>query len=527
MDQVQQTSPERTRPRSAKRWLLTVGIAAAILIAGAFLLVAKWPFTREKITSALQERTERRVLIGAFRQTFFPPGCVVEDVRFLRHNHPDRTPIITIKKLIVEGSYGRLITLSKRISLVHVVGMRVTVPPRGPGPDGEKHSVMPLTHSKAGRSVSIEYIVADGTVLDFMPRESWKQPYQLEIQRLEMSNVGSGGPLGYHAILHNTEPPSEIHSTGKFGPWNPDDPASTPVSGSYLMDHAELGVFKGISGTLNSKGTFSGALDRVAVKGTAVVPDFHVTRSRHTLPLSTEFDAVVDGTDGDTILGNVKSSVLRSMVFSKGSVAGKEGQKGKTTALDMWVQNGRIQDLLLLFVKAPHAAMSGNINLRAKVEVPPDSRPFLDKLRMDGDFGIGAGKLANTTNQGAINKISESARGETKQEQAVDPQTVLSDLKGHAVVRNGIATLSHVSFRVAGAVAAVTGTYNLINEQIDLHGQLETNGKLSDATSGFKSLMLKVVNPFFKKKHGVKVIPFKITGTYGHPAVALDFGHKK
>jgi hypothetical protein len=235
----------------------------------------------------------------------------------------------------------------------------------------------------------------------------------------------------------------------------------------------------------------------------------------------------VNGTDGDTMLENVKSSVLRSIVVSQGSIAAREGQKGKTATLDMSVHEGRIQDLLLLFIKSPRPSISGLVNLQTKVEVPPDSRPFLHKLRMEGDFGIGAGKFANANNQSAINKISESARGETKQEQSVDPQTILSELKGHAVVRNGIADLTNVSFHVAGALAALSGTYNLLNEQIDLHGTLTTNGKLSDTTSGFKSLMLKAINPFFKKKAGVKIIPFKITGTYGHPDVALDLGRKK
>ena len=501
-------------------------ILLGLSIAGS-LLVAKWPFTLQAITSALQQRTERTVEIGSFRQTFFPPGCVAGNIRFLHHNHPDRPPIITIDKMTIETSYGRLLTFSKHISQVHVIGMRVTVPPRGPGPDGQQHSVMPLTKSASGRSITIEKIIADGALLEFRPRRPGGEPYKLEIQKLELSDVGGKGPMDYRAMLAISQPPSEIHSSGKFGPWNPDDPGRTPVSGSYAMDNAKLGVFKGITGTLSSKGGFSGALDRVAVKGTAEVPDFHVTRSTHTLHISTDFEAVVNGTDGDTVLESVKSSLLRSMVLSSGSVAGKEGQKGKMAELDMSVHEGRIQDLLLLFIKSPRPAISGTISLHAKVEVPSDARPFLHKLRMDGDFGIGAGKLANVKNQDAIDKISESARGETKKEQEIDPQTVLSNLRGHAVVRNGIANLSHVSFRVAGADAAVSGTYNLLNEEIDLHGTLATNGKLSDATSGFKSLMLKVINPFFKKKEGVKIIPFKITGTYPHPVIGLDFGRKK
>ncbi|MDQ2950005.1 MAG: AsmA-like C-terminal region-containing protein [Acidobacteriota bacterium] len=497
------------------------------MIVGLSLLAKKWPFTRQAITSALQEGTARTVEIGSFRQTYFPPGCVAENVRFLRHDHPGGPPIITLQKMVVEASYANLLTFTRHVSQVHVTGMHVTVPPRGSGPDGQKQSVMPLTRGKPGQTLSIGKIIADGAVLEFMPGKPDREPYRIEIQKLELSDVGGQGPMDYRSMLAISQPPGEIHSTGKFGPWNPDDPGSTPVSGSYAMDNAKLGVFKGIDGTLSSKGTFQGALDRVDVKGKSDVPDFHVTRSTHTLHISTDFEAVVNGTDGDTTLENVKSSLLRSMVLSSGSVAGKEGQKGKTMALDMSVHEGRIQDLLLLFIKSPQPAISGTVSLHAKVEVPPDARPFLHKLRMEGDFGIGAGKLANVKNQDAINKVSESARGETKKDQEVDPQTVLSDLRGHAVVRNGIANLSHVSFRVAGADAAVSGTYNLLNEEIDLQGTLATNGKLSDATSGFKSVMLKVINPFFKKKEGVKMIPFKITGTYAHPMVALDFGRKK
>jgi len=192
------------------------------------------------------------------------------------------------------------------------------------------------------------------------------------------------------------------------------------------------------------------------------------------------------------------------------------------------VHGGRIDDLLRLFVSAPRPAMTGAISLRAQVEVPPDQRPFLEKLKLQGDFGIDAGKFANAARQEAVNHLSESARGEKKEQQQEDPQTVLSDLKGHVSAQNGVATLTNVSFSFPGALAHVHGTFNLISEQLDLHGVLETNGKLSDTTSGFKSVMLKVINPFLKKKEGtkIKLVPFKITGTSSQPAVALEFGQK-
>jgi hypothetical protein len=37
-----------------------------------------------------------------------------------------------------------------------------------------------------------------------------------------------------------------------------------------------------------------------------------------------------------------------------------------------------------------------------------------------------------------------------------------------------------------------------------------------------KSLILKVLDPFFKKKRAGYIMPVKITGTYGHPSFGLD-----
>jgi hypothetical protein len=39
-----------------------------------------------------------------------------------------------------------------------------------------------------------------------------------------------------------------------------------------------------------------------------------------------------------------------------------------------------------------------------------------------------------------------------------------------------------------------------------------------------KAVMLKVLEPFFKKKHVGYSMPVKITGTYEHPTFGLDLG---
>jgi hypothetical protein len=182
--------------------------------------------------------------------------------------------------------------------------------------------------------------------------------------------------------------------------------------------------------------------------------------------------------------------------------------------------------LLSLFTEEERPSMTGSINLRARVQVPPGPPVFLRKLDLAGSFGIGSGRFTNQGVQGPLNTLTQSGRGENKKQEAEDPETVLSKLGGQVVAKNGVATLSKVSFSAPGTRAQLQGTYNLLDRKVDLHGVLYTNGKLSDTTSGFKALVLKAVGPFLKKK-SVTVVPFAIGGTSSNPTFALDFTEKR
>jgi hypothetical protein len=107
-----------------------------------------------------------------------------------------------------------------------------------------------------------------------------------------------------------------------------------------------------------------------------------------------------------------------------------------------------------------------------------------------------------------------------------EPETVLSDLKGQILLRDGTARFSNLSFAVPGALAHMDGTYSLITERIDLHGMLKTDSAPSNTTQGIKSLLMKALDPFFKKKRAGYAMPVKVTGTYEHPIFGLDLGRK-
>ena len=144
------------------------------------------------------------------------------------------------------------------------------------------------------------------------------------------------------------------------------------------------------------------------------------------------------------------------------------------------------------------------------------------KLDLTGSCGIDTGRFTNPDLQQPVNALTQSARGENKVQQVEDPGTALSEFTGYVSVKNGVATLSRVAFSAPGTRAQLQGTYSLLDQKVDLHGILYTNGKLSDTSSGFRALVLKAIGPLLKQK-SVTVVPFAIHGTSSNPSFALDF----
>jgi hypothetical protein len=108
-----------------------------------------------------------------------------------------------------------------------------------------------------------------------------------------------------------------------------------------------------------------------------------------------------------------------------------------------------------------------------------------------------------------------------------DAETVLTNLQGRVVLEGGIAKFSDLSFGIPGADASMYGTYSLLDHKIDLHGRMRVDTKISKTTTGMKSLLLKAMDPFFKKKNKGEVVPVHISGTYEHPLFGLDLTNPK
>jgi hypothetical protein len=200
-------------------------------------------------------------------------------------------------------------------------------------------------------------------------------------------------------------------------------------------------------------------------------------------------------------------------------VAKKAASAGKTVSLGVTELQGRIQDWLRLLSVGDPPALTGAMNFRAQVLVPPGKGRFIERLNLRGDFGIDAASFIHPTTQEKVDNLSQLAQGGKEND---DPTSVVENLKGHVALNHAIATFSDLSFSVPGALAHMHGTYGLLTQQINLHGTLQLDNKLSKGSTGVKSVLLKSVEPFLKKKNKGEIVPIKVGGTFRQPSYGLD-----
>jgi hypothetical protein len=508
--------------KSRKVALIVLAVLATAIGVGTIMIARHWPFSEAIVKQSLQEDFPATVSFRKFHQTFFPhPGCFGEGVVFRRLGRSqDTPPIVTIQHLTIEAHYVDLLLRPHHLARIVVEGFRVHVAPPGT-------PLASVSWQETKTATAVGEIIANGASIE-IPRTDDHQPLLFEIHTLKLTSVSQSKPMGYEVTLHNPLPPGEISAQGHFGPWKYATPGETPVDGHYAFQNADLSVFDGIAGMLSSEDKFQGVVGHIESQGSIDIPDFMVTRSEHSVHLSANFHAFVDGTNGNVQLERVTAAFLKTRVLARGKVAGQAGQHGKTATIDLNVQNGRIQDVLRLFVRGKKPPLNGVTDFRAHVTIPPGKRPFVEKVQLAGDFGIADGQFAKESTQNEIDSLSERSRGikPDSQEAEGDSEEIISNVAGHVELREASATFADASFTVPGALARMNGTYNLESQVIDLHGTLKTEAELSQMNSGIKSVLLKPFNVFFKKKHAGAVVPVHLIGTYKHPEAGLDLPAK-
>ncbi|NOT25291.1 MAG: hypothetical protein HOP16_04230 [Acidobacteria bacterium] len=492
--------------------LIGVVVAGAAATALLYLaLTSEWAADRVRLrmVAFLEDRFDADVEIGEITIALVPKVAIEGRRMTLTRVNGSRVPFIRLDNFSVGG--WPLDLLRRHLSDVTVDGFELRVERgvrRAPG-----------TPSMTRHDVTIDRVVVRNGLLLIVPNNPEKLPLQFDLQEVVMEDFGFDRSSPYRARLTNPKPRGSIDSTGRFGPWVTDNLRLTPLSGGYTFDNADLSTIKGIGGTLTSTGKFDGILERVHVRGVTSTPDFHLDLTGQPVALNTRFDAVVDGTTGDTALQEVDATLGQSRIVAKGLVAGQPGAKGRTIALAVKIDEGKFEDFMTLTVKAAEPPMRGQLGVDATFDLPPGEADVPQRLQLEGTFRLGQGQFTSDTVQERIDEMSRRGRGQPKNQ---DVQNVLSTFGGTFRMRDGVLRLPQLQFRVRGAAVDLAGSYRLQQEALDFAGTLKLDASLSQTTTGFKSLLLKAVDPFFRKSGAGAVLPIKVTGTVDQPAFGLD-----
>ena len=497
--------------------LLVVGV----LIANYILPPHVIGFVRNRSTQIANERFHANVQFGSFDIDLSFPRLVIkaENVALSRRNDSGSTSLIFIKNLAVDANILAFLSTPAHIRRIQLTGMNIHIPPRG-----EKHANREAAPAKQRYPVIVDHLECDNCQLNILPRRADKEPLEFAIHRLTMQRVGLGRSAPYQATLTNAVPKGEIQVFGNFGPWQPDEPSVTQLSGDYTFKHADLNPFPGIAGTLDSKGKFEGILERIVADGETTTPDFALDVSDQPVSLTTQFHAIIDGTSGDTALDPVQAQFLNSHIVANGGVFGLPNKKGKAVLLDVVVDPGRLEDMLHLGVKSRVPAMTGNLKFHTKLAIPPGTAKISDRLKLDGRFISTATTPTSAQMQDKLKQLSRRAEGKPKDESAGSDTF---DLKGRFVLANGAANFPTLNFSIPGAKLDLKGEYQLHSEQLNFFGTLHLDASLSHTVTGMKSFFLRAVDPFFKDKGGGSALPIKVTGKREKPEFGFAFRQPK
>ena len=370
-----------------------------------------------------------------------------------------------------------------RIAVVQLSGLDVDIPAK-PHLSHEEKEPSPAAPEDIHASVLsflVDSIDCKNAHLTIETSKPGKLPLEFDIAHVRLTNVSLDHPMHFDAQLTNPRPAGTIVSSGSFGPWVVEDPGETPVGGKYNFENADLGVFNGIAGILNSIGNYQGVLRKLEVNGQTETPNFRLTQFGTALPLETTFQATVDGTNGDTWLHPVRATLGQSHFTAEGEIVGVPLQtlsngitrpRGREIALNVNIDRQRMEDFLRLVSKSGTPLMAGQLTLSAKLEIPPGAEPVPEKMKLDGKFLLEDAAFTSAKVQNDVGELSMRGQGEPKDAKNAGDQ-VRSAIESNFTMADGMIMLPNLKYTVPGAEIDLAGKYGLDGSTLNFKARLE------------------------------------------------------
>jgi hypothetical protein len=526
-----------------------VAIALMVALATAAVMVAvalhrAEPYLRARIVEDLEDRFHARVELDSFHVSLVK-GLWAEGKR-LRIWPPARVTGVTVP----QGQGEPLIRLEEfrfhaplelkpgkpiAVSLVELKGLSVHLPPKSHFEHGDAGNAAAAVKARGAMASLVRFEVdrmeCTGAELVLETDKPGKLPLEFAIAHFKLTNIASGGAMGFDAELTNPKPEGTIKTTGSFGPLHGADLGESPIAGDYRFEHADLGSFKGIAGILSSTGHFEGTLRELVVDGETETPDFRLTHFGAALPLTTRFHARVDGTNGDTWLEPVDATLGHSHFTAQGAIVrvpgavveGAQQYGGHDIALTVNVDRARMEDFLRLASRTGNVLLTGNLTMKTALHIPPGTAPVHERIKLNGSFALDRARFTSDKIQRRIAELSLRGQGRPDDLKSTDTASILSGMQGSFRMAGGVVTLPALEYTVPGAKIELAGTYGLADGALNFAGTAKMEASVSKMVGGWKGMLLSPADRYFKKDGAGAEVPIHIGGTREAPKFGIDF----
>ena len=506
-----------------KRTKIIIGTLIGVIVAAAILTVISLrqlePRLREWVVSTLSKSLESEVQLGEVHLSWVPLKLHGKDLTVRHHGRTDIPPVFVISSFSVDLRPTDL--WSSVVDRVAVDGLEINIPPKDPETgkrpiprpkDDGDHDSHPLV---------IRHLTATNARLALIPRKEGKNPKVWDIFELDMKNLKGGEAATYTAALINPIPYGTVEAKGTFGPWQSGEPGDSPIDGNYTFA-ADLGTIDGLSGKIDTAGTMSGTLDQISTKGETKTPDFRLTElDGIALPLTTSYEALVDGTNGDVRLNRVDVTLGKSVFTTRGLVEGTKGIKGKRIVINVLSKAANLGELLRMASKNGKPPADGLLIIDAAMDLPQGKAPILDRLDLEGSIRAEKVTFTNNAVQEKIDELSRRGQGRPGDTSIDD---VASQLAATFSLHKGVFTYKALSFHVQGASVKLDGTHSLRSKAVDLNGVVLLDATMSETMTGYKSWLLKPFDGLLKKDGAGTRLVISVAGSQDQPKIALDVG---
>jgi hypothetical protein len=509
------------RARAVMRVLIAIIVVASIgIVIGAYQLE---PRLRDWVTSTLSESLQSEVELGAVKLDWVPLRLHAENLTVRHRGRTDVPPLLIVKTFSVDLRPTDL-WRSSTVEHVKVDGLEVNIPPKNAAgkrplpnlPDGDDSEA-----DDDSEGLVVKRLTATNTRMSIIPREANKDPKIWDIIELEMKNLRSSEPATFTAALINPIPYGKIETAGTFGPWNSDEPGDSPIGGDYTFA-ADLGTIEGLEGDLSAVGKMSGTIEQIATTGQTRTEKFRLTELQgDSLPLTTAYEALVDGTKGDVELHRVDVHLGKSEFAVKGVVEGTKGIKGKRVVVNVKSSNANLGELLRFASKSAEPPAYGRLLIDAAMDLPQGKEPVLSRLRLEGSVRAERVTFTNDGVQDKIDLLSRKGQGRPA-DTSIDE--VASHMSSKFELHDGQLTYQSLSFDVQGANVRMNGTHSLRSKSLKLAGEVLLDATVSQTMTGYKSWLLKPFDPLFKKNGAGTRLAIRVEGTQDQPKVGLEIG---